>query len=145
MRPPVALASGAVLLAGCYGVGFPLDIIGQALLSSPGIGWPTGGSPGIYCQQDDRTLYQTSSRCRDGDRKIKSWEYQRIAADQRLAKERAERNAAAAKAAEPVYCLTAISHSAYRAPSGACQADEARIDHAEYDRIRADPQMIPHQ
>jgi hypothetical protein len=152
MRPACIIASGAalaaLLLAGCstssglFGKGSLFDESASTVADHGSDLYAAAGkifSGPSYCRKADPTqVYKVGDGdCAAGDTAIKSYEYDaQVAQNQDRAWQQLHA-AALAEAAQPTYCRTATSHTAYRSPSGKCQAGEQTIGEAEYDAAKA--------
>jgi len=100
----------------------PAESSGEAVTSEPGAG-ATGQIPVYKIEAGD---------CVAGDTEIKSYEYNEIKAKNEALAFQQLHAVAVAQAAEPTYCRTATSHTAYRSSAKTCLAGEETITEEEY-------------
>jgi hypothetical protein len=92
-----------------------------------------------YCETSDETLYATDHwHCAKGDTALKPWDYSRMQADREAAARASAHAEEIAAAAEPTYCLTTLSRTAYRSPAKTCAPGEDQVSEDEYNRMRTD-------
>ena len=139
----IALASVLAVAPACS----PLDLainggslVVQGIIEAVGEANKSSTPSTTYCQTaNSANVYSTTAGdCSDGDKEIKSWEYNKRAAENRDASERETRLAAQAEQAQSTYCLTSVSHTAYVSPSGECHPGEQNLSKSEYEKARSD-------
>lgn len=115
------------------------SVAGNGTGLASAFGWVAGPTT-TYCQKPDPTQVYTvtDAGCAPGDRALKSWDYNRVVADNEARAAAAVHAEVMAEAAKPTYCRTAISHTAYRSASRQCQPGEETISEQDYAAARAE-------
>lgn len=132
----------ATLCAACSPLDIVLhgaDLLGQGIVNMASKSSSSSSPSTTYCRKQGSTQVYANyeGSCKADDPEIKSWEYQKLDAENRAADAAAQRAEAAKAASAPIYCLTAVSQTAYTATSGKCQADERSISKEQYDEARS--------
>jgi hypothetical protein len=140
-----------LLLGGCSSAGSLFDDGAGTLASNGGTIVDAveaiAGPSDSYCRKGDGTpdrngmvpVYKVESgECAAGDSEIKSYEFNKIKAENEDVAWQKLHAAAQAEAAQPTYCRTATSHTAYRSSSGSCQPGEQTITAEEYSAARSE-------
>ena len=93
----------------------------------------------VYCiTADEMNVYpDDTGSCRAGGHEISATQYRDFRVQQDNAPATSTRAATPIASTGPVYCLTALSGTAYTARSGTCASGERKLSKSEYDAIKA--------